>query len=332
MLRLFALIAAVGLLASAKPVPAQDKNEASNSTMFLFTADSHIYVAEFNGDAIDITDKKGREDRGVKPTWIVQSKSGFLVSDANQGALIGAHYDEGSKSIAIVGSVLGSPLSIGTRQMAYNKASTRLVAATGRGIDIWDSSASDGNVHFIGSALTGNDSLGDSSTTYVVADPSGKIFVVSDRSANSLIILSALDDRDIKFIGTIDIEESCGPRRGAFYAADGQNPTRYFALCQITKELLSFEVNLSAGTFKLLQKLQTSVETTADKRSVADLVLHSNNDRSADSKLLSNTISAPYRISSHLRPVTQKLQVFETGHGSTVAYSSFKYGTTLLML
>lgn len=113
-------------------------------------------------------------------------------------------------------------------------------------------------------------------------DPSGQIYVISDRRANSLIILSAVDDNDIKAIGTTAIEESCSPRRGAFYAADGQNPSRYFALCQVTKELLSFDVDLSAGTFKLLQKLQTSVDTKGDKRSVADLLLRTNSDRSAD--------------------------------------------------
>ncbi|KKY32377.1 putative carboxy-muconate cyclase [Diaporthe ampelina] len=77
-------------------------------------------------------------------------------------------------------------------------------------------------------------------------------------------------------------EERCGPIRGAFYTAGGQRPTRYFALCQATKELLSFEVDFSMGKFTLLQRLQASVDTNGDKRSVADPLLQTNSDRSAD--------------------------------------------------
>lgn len=141
MLRFLALIAAAGLFASAKPVPAQVKSEASDSTIFLFTTNSHIGVAEFNGSAINMRDKKGREDRLVKPTWIVPSKSGYLFSDANQGGLLELRYDEGSKTLT---SGLQHQGSIGISHMAYNKASTRLDAATGWGIEVWDSSASDG--------------------------------------------------------------------------------------------------------------------------------------------------------------------------------------------
>ena len=64
----------------------------------------------------------------------------------------------------------------------YDKASTRLVDATGWGTDIWDSSVSDGKVKLIGSALTSNNSMDGSFTTHVVAGPSGNIFVVSDRA------------------------------------------------------------------------------------------------------------------------------------------------------
>lgn len=279
MLQLFALVAAAGLFASAKPVPAQDNSEASKTTKFLLSGQDYVYTARRDGDVISLDSKFEKGDLTLNPTWLVPSNIGYLISDSNSGAMIDTAYDKQSNNLTVSGHYY--PGSIGVSHMTYNKNSTRLLASTGVGVDIWDSSASNGSLELLGS-FTSDDNSTDSYITQVVPDPSGKIYVVSDRKANSLIILSAVDDNDIKSLGTITIEESCGPRRGAFYAADGQNPTRYFALCQSSKELLSFEVNLSKGTFKLLQRLQTSVDTDADKRSVADLLLQTNSDRSAD--------------------------------------------------
>lgn len=279
MLRLLASVAVVSLFASAKPAPAQDNSEASKSIKFLISGANYVYTADFDGGVIKLGHKQEKGDRSFKPTGILPSKIGYLINDANLGGLIDFAYDKQSNNLTKSDSVYTG--SVGVGQITYNKNSTRLLATSGLGIDIWDSSASDGSLELLGTFSTDDNST-ESYTTQVVPDPSGKIYVISGRRANSLIILSAVDDNDIKATGTIAIEESCGPRRGAFYAADGQNPTRYFALCQVTKELLSFEVDLSAGTFKLLQKLQTSVDTKGDKRSVADLLLRTNSDRSAD--------------------------------------------------
>lgn len=279
MLQLFALVAAVGLFASAKPVPAQDNNEVSKGTNFLLSGENYVYAARRNGGIISLDSKFEKKDRTMKPTWLVPSKIGYLINDANSGALIDTAYDKQLNKLTVSGNYY--PGSVGVSHMTYNKNSTRLLASTGLGVDVWDSSATNGSLKLLGK-FSSDDNSTERYTTQVVPDPSGKIYVVSDRRANSLIILSAVDDNDIKPLGTIAIEESCGPRRGAFYAPDGQNPTRYFALCQSTKELLSFEVDLSAGTFRLLQKLQTSVGTNGDKRSVADLLLQTNSDRSAD--------------------------------------------------
>lgn len=279
MLRLFALVAAVGLFVSAKPVPAPDNSEASKITKFLFSGENYVYAARRDGGIISLDDTFKKEDRSLNPTWLVPSKAGYLISDASSGALIDTTYDKQSNKLPVNGHYFRG--STGVNHMTYNKNSTRLLASSDWGVDIWDSSAPDGSLKLLGS-FTPDDNSTEHYITQVVPDPSGRIYVVSDRRANSLIILSAVDDNDIKSLGTIAIPDSCGPRRGAFYAADGQNTTRYFALCQVTKELLSFEVDLSAGTFKLLQRLQTSVGTNGDKRSVADLLLQTNSDRSAD--------------------------------------------------
>lgn len=279
MLQLLALVAAVGLFTSAKPVPVQDNSESSKITKFLFSGEDFVYAAKRDGDVISLDSIFEKGDLTLNPTWLVPSNIGYLISDANSGALIDTAYDKQSNNLTVSGHYY--PGSVGVSHMTYNKNSTRLLASTSVGVDIWDSSASNGSLELLGS-FSSDDNSTESYMTQVVPDPSGKIYVVSDRKANLLIILSASDDNDVKPLGTIAIEESCGPRRGAFYAADGQNPTRYFALCQVTKELLSFEVDLSKGTFKLLQRLQTSVDTKGDKRSVADLLIQTNSDRSAD--------------------------------------------------
>ncbi|KAK7726847.1 hypothetical protein SLS63_007465 [Diaporthe eres] len=276
---LFALVAAFGLFTSAKPVPAQDNGEAAKTIKFLLSGQDYVYTARRDGGVISLDSKSEKGDLTLNPTWLVPSNVGFLISDANSGAMIDTTYNKQSNNLTVSGHYYQG--SVGVGHMTYNKNSTRLLASTSVGVDIWDSSASNGSLELLGSFSSDDNSTG-SYITQVVPDPSGKIYVVSDRTANSLIILSAIDDNDIKPLGTIAIQESCGPRRGAFYAADGQNPTRYFALCQSTKELLSLEVDLSKGTFKLLQRLQTSVDTNGDKRSVADLLLQTNSDRSAD--------------------------------------------------
>lgn len=166
----------------------------------------------------------------------------YLVSDASQGRLLGLRYDEKSKTLTPGIEKMGS---IGTSHMTYNKASTRLFAATGWGIECWNTSAPDGKVELLASEPTGSssgngsgnsnsdgssssttDTSSSSFTTHIAADPSGKIMVISDRAANSLIILDVLDDDQPRVLGTIVIAESCGPRRGAFYAVDGNNTTR----------------------------------------------------------------------------------------------------------
>lgn len=106
--------------------------------------------------------------------------------------------------------------------------------------------------------------------------------MVSDKNTNSLVLLSASDDNDIKVIGTIPVPEDCDPSRGAFYAMAGQDSNRYFALCQSTKEVLVLGLDLSAGEVKVMQRLEVSVGSKADKSSVAELVLYTNDDNSAD--------------------------------------------------
>ncbi|KAI3399252.1 hypothetical protein diail_7415 [Diaporthe ilicicola] len=116
-------------------------------------------------------------------------------------------------------------------------------------------------------------------------DPAGVMFMVSDKNTNSLIVQSASDDNEIKIIATMASPEGCGPSRGAFYAmagAAGHFSTRCFALCQPTKDVLVLGLDLSAGEFKMMQRLQTSVGSKADKRSVAEPLHHINNDNSAD--------------------------------------------------
>lgn len=57
MLQLLALLAAVGLFASAKPVPAQDNSETSKSTKFLIAGPNYVRTAEFDGNVINLSDK-----------------------------------------------------------------------------------------------------------------------------------------------------------------------------------------------------------------------------------------------------------------------------------
>lgn len=129
--------------------------------------------------------------------------------------------------------------------MSYNKAYNRLFAATGWGIDCWDTSTPDGKEKLLVSEPAGSNgsrsssssnSIMDSSsfTTRIVADPSGRIMVISDRAGNSLRIMDVQDDDAPQGLGTVARSESCGPRRRAFYAADGRTPSRYFVLCQST--------------------------------------------------------------------------------------------------
>lgn len=68
MLQLFALLAVSSLFASAKPVPAQDNNEASKSTKFLIAGPNYVRTAEFNGNVINLNDILEKEDKSFKPT------------------------------------------------------------------------------------------------------------------------------------------------------------------------------------------------------------------------------------------------------------------------
>jgi hypothetical protein len=111
----FVLIAAVGLFASAKRVPLKTRVKHQTAA-YSYSQPTAIWVAEFNGSAINMRDKNGREDRHIKPTWIVPRKSGYLVSDANQGGLLELRCGEGSKTIAAGGYSRGS---IGISQMPH---------------------------------------------------------------------------------------------------------------------------------------------------------------------------------------------------------------------
>lgn len=119
MLRHFALISAVGLFALAKPVYAQERREVSNSSICLYTTEGRIGIIEFNGSSVNLIDNKGRKDHLIKPTWIVPSKSGYLISDANQGGLLELRYDERSRNLL---SGIESKGSISTSNSSYRSS------------------------------------------------------------------------------------------------------------------------------------------------------------------------------------------------------------------
>lgn len=73
----------VGLIASAKPMPDEEKleREASSSSMFLFTTDSRIRVVELNSSSINLIDNQGREDPlliGFGPVFVTPLRTKFL--------------------------------------------------------------------------------------------------------------------------------------------------------------------------------------------------------------------------------------------------------------
>lgn len=123
----------------------------------------------------------------AKQPWNI----GYLINDANSGALIDTAYDKQSNKLTVSGNYYSG--SVGVSHMTHNNNSTRLLTSTGLRVDIWDSSATNGSLELLGT-FSSDDNSTESYTTQVVPDPSGKLCVVNDRKANSLIILSAVKD------------------------------------------------------------------------------------------------------------------------------------------
>lgn len=141
--------------------------------------------------------------------------------------------------------------SSGVVFLEFNAAKDRMMgAAYGQGqMDVWDVSATDGTLKLrkqipsTGSLGPNPDRQTEPHPHQVLLEPSGRFFVVNDLGTDSLIVIDSADDA-FEVVNNHKVPNpGCGPRHGAFYPVGAEKATHYMVVCEITSQLVVFEVS-----------------------------------------------------------------------------------------
>jgi len=154
--------------------------------------------------------------------------------------------------------------------LEFSARKDRIVgSAFGQGtVDVWEVDATDGTLTLL-KQIESNDALGPNAARQeaphphqAVLDNSARFFAVNDLGTDTILVIDSLNDA-FDVVNRVRLPNAgCGPRHGAFFpplAAGSDFPTNYIVACELTSELVVFELDYQASNISF-----TAVQTISN--------------------------------------------------------------------
>lgn len=261
----FLLGLGLSTLASAMPALSarQDAVAAVSKLLIGGGPSGSILAADFDGSTFTIV--ANNTIPGTSASWLLfrDGTNHLYAVDENSNTTRLFTFDVKTNTLTLVQTSTGSS---GVVFLDFTADGTSVIGASfGQGtVDVWDL-APDTGLLALKDQLVSNDPLGPNPERQLAPHPhqglldtSGRFFVVPDLGTDTLLVIdSAAAAFEITNHVRVD-PPGCGPRHGVFFppvapGAAAQPATHYFLACEVTSQLVVFELSYTGTTIQFTQ-------------------------------------------------------------------------------